>query len=512
MSGIVTAGSPATAAAGAEMLEIGGNAVDAAVAAVFAAAAGEPTLTSLAGGGVMTFRDADSGSVTAVDFFSNVPGVGADADAERDFFAVDLNFGPTTQEFQIGRASAAVPGAFVGICEVHERWGRLPLSEVVRPTVSGLRAGVSTTDFGAEAARLLEPILAQTEVGRSLFWAHGHLIRAGDVFTNPALAGTLEEVAAIGWRPYYENVLCPGMLAQFGPSAGGLLTAQDLAGYSVKYAPAMQFGYRGSTLSTPPPPAAGGELIRLMLGVLETLPSQALVDGWARALANAMKVVDLSRREDTPGPGALAFWREEFATMLGEPLGQTDLVPGGPSSTTHISVIDGEGNAVGVTVSHGEGNGVFIGDTGIHMNNFMGEADLHPNGWFAVTPGERLMTMMTPTVMEGPDGALTVLGSGGANRIRSAITQLVCRLLDRGDDPEFAVRAARLHFEHGVLNAETFDNPSASAALTPLGAEELVLFPQLNMFFGGVHLARRRADGTLEGAGDPRRSGTTARA
>lgn len=505
MHGIVTAGSPATAAAGARMLEAGGNAIDALAAAVFATGAGEPTLTSLAGGGVLTFRDAATGQVTAVDFFSNVPGLGVKEGAERDFYAVELDFGPTTQTFHIGTASAAVPGALVGICEVHERWGQLPLAEVVAPAAEALRDGVMSTEFSGVAAGLLEPILGLTPKGQELFWAHGHLVREGDLFRNPDLANTLEEMARVGWRTHYESVLCPAMVAQFGPAAGGLLTRADLEAFQVRYAPAMRFGYRNSTLFTPP--AAGGEFIRLMLSVLETVDP---TDDWDRSMAAAMKIVDLARHPSTPPSSDMEHWRNVYGDLRDEPLGALHGGPGGPSSTTHISVIDADGNAAGVTTSHGEGNGIFIGDSGIHMNNFMGEADLHPHGWFQTSPGARLMTMMTPTVMESDDGGLTVLGSGGANRIRTAITQVVCRLLDEGLNPSDAVCAARLHFEHGVLNAEAFGRRDMGAGLAGLGADHLVLFPGPNMFFGGVHVAQKTPDGTLNGAGDPRRSGTVA--
>lgn len=506
MHGIVTAGSPATAAAGARMLELGGNAIDALAAAVFATGAGEPTLTSLAGGGVLTFRDAASGEVTAVDFFSNVPGLGVDEPVDKDFFDIELDFGPTTQTFHIGRASAAVPGTLPGICEVHERWGRLPLSAVVAPAAEQLRRGVPSTEFSGVAAGLLAPILAMSETGKALFWRDGRLIHGGDTYANPSLAHTLERMAAVGWRTYYEKELWPQLLELFGPAAGGMLTRRDLEAFQVTYTPTFDFGYRGARLSTPPPPAAGGQLIRLMLAVLET--GELDEGNWDASMARAMKIVDLARAAGAPSPAALDHWRGEYAALRDSPLGSPLGGPGGPSSTTHVSVIDADGNAAGVTVSHGEGNAVWIGDTGIHMNNFMGEADLHPAGWFQAAPGSRLTTMMTPTVLQGADGSLTVLGSGGANRIRTAITQVVCQLIDAGRAPADAVCAARLHFEHGVLNAEGFSRHDGGADLAALGADRLVLFRDRNMFFGGVHVAQKLADGTLRGAGDPRRSGT----
>jgi gamma-glutamyltranspeptidase/glutathione hydrolase len=141
------------------------------------------------------------------------------------------------------------------------------------------------------------------------------------------------------------------------------------------------------------------------------------------------------------------------------------------------------------------------------MNNLMGEEDLHPDGFGKAPKRERLNTMMSPTLVLEPSGTITVLGTGGANRIRSAIVQIVSLLLDHGRDAVSAVGAPRVHYEGGVLNAEVFDLDDGGAALLRLEPEKLVAFAEPSLFFGGVHLVRRLADGTLDGAGDPRRGG-----
>jgi gamma-glutamyltranspeptidase/glutathione hydrolase len=173
-----------------------------------------------------------------------------------------------------------------------------------------------------------------------------------------------------------------------------------------------------------------------------------------------------------------------------------------------VSVLDAAGNAAAVTFSFGEGNGSIVGDTGIMMNNLMGEADLHPDGFGRTPTGTRLSTMMSPTILLDDDGGITVLGTGGANRIRSAIVQVVSLLVDRRYDAERAVAAPRLHYEDGVLNAEVMEMSDGGKVLEQLGARELVRFDERSLFFGGVHLVRRAGDGTLSGAGDPRRGGT----
>lgn len=506
MKGAIAAGSAPTAEAGATILRAGGNAVDAAVAACFATAVGEPTLTSLAGGGVLIHRSAADGRVTVADFFADAPRLRASEVPKLDFVGVDLDFGPTTQRFHIGAGSAAVPGVIPGLCEVLERWGSLSLADAVAPACRMLREGRELGTFQGRAAKLLEPILTFSEGARRVFAPRGAMIAAGEPFRLPELAASLEALAQGDWRAWYEGVLGAAMLAQFGPERGGLLTARDLAEYRVSYREPLGVRYRGHDVLTMPPPAAGGTMIALMLALLEgvTLAPAGSVER-IRTLACAMAVADRARSEGAAAlePERLAHWQRIFQAQHGSPL----LTPSkSHGSTTHVSVLDAEGNAASVTFSYGEGNGHIIGESGIVMNNLMGEEDLHPAGFGTAPPGVRLPTMMSPTLLVSPDGALTVLGSGGANRIRTAIVQVVS-LLAEGHDPASATAAPRVHYEAGVLNAETFDMPEDGIALQALAPEKLVRFPERSLFFGGVHLVKRSADGKLSGSGDPRRGG-----
>ncbi len=525
MGGAIAAGSNETAAAGAKILEAGGNAVDAAVGACLATAAGEPTLTSLAGGGVLLHRDGASGELTLCDFFSNAPGLGAARPAAEireslDFYAVDLDFGPAIQRFYIGAASAAAPGAIPGLFSAHERWGSLPIAEVVAPACELLREGVVLGEWQGNAAALLTPILTSTPSVTRHFAPTGRIIAAGDLWRIPQLADTLEALAREGWRTIYEGPLRQGLLASGGEAVGGLLTVADLEAFEVAFRPPLTFDYRHQHVFTNPPPAAGGELIGLLLGLLESVPDDRREWGseaWLRALGQAMRVVEEARggnaSADNPlAPETLARWRDRLAAIIDAPLGATARIPGGPPSTTHVSVVDDAGNAAAVTFSYGEGNGRIVeteadGSFGFMMNNLLGEEDLFPGGLFSWPAGKRLATMMSPMILVGPAGEVTVMGTGGANRIRTALPQVIVNLIDRGWDPRRATEDARIHYEAGVLSGEAFDDPSRAEVLGRLGAEDLVLFDNANLFFGGVHLVGRSADGSLSGAGDPRRAG-----
>lgn len=514
MHGVIAAGSGPTAEAGAEVLRAGGNAVDAAVAACCATAAGEPTLTSLAGGGVMLVREAASGEVTACDFFANAPGLGGQTPTDLDFFAVDLDFGPAKQRFHIGAAAAAVPGVIPGLCEALERWGRLPLRDVVRPACRLLREGIVLGPWQARAARLLEPIMLHTAAGRELFGVDGRLIDTGDRFAIPSLADTLEQLADQGWRTYNREVIERAMLDQFGVARGGLLSRADFEAYRVEFRRPLRARYRGYELLSNPPPAMGGRMVALMLGLLEQRSIASLHPSerpLVELLAHIMWVADEARAagEDAILAAQLPRWLERLAELERSPLGVVEPVPAGPPSTTHVSVLDAAGNAATVTFSFGEGNGHLIGDTGVMMNNLMGEEDLFPGGFHSWPAGQRLSTMMAPTIAVSPEGDLIAMGSGGANRIRTAMTQVISYLLDRRDAVGHAVKAPRVHYEAGVLNVETYEMPPGTddSWLDTLGASMVVRFDEPNLFFGGVHLVRRTPQGELQGAGDPRRGG-----
>jgi gamma-glutamyltranspeptidase/glutathione hydrolase len=288
------------------------------------------------------------------------------------------------------------------------------------------------------------------------------------------------------------------------------LTLGDLDAYRIAFREPLTRRYHHSRVLTPGPPAAGGPMIALMLALLDSVqlgkrdPRGA---EHAKLLCCAMAVADEARKEGARALDRIDHWLARFATLT-----KADGLPApptrpGPSATTHISVLDGAGNAASVTFSYGEGNAHIIGDTGIMMNNLMGEEDLFPDGFDAAPRAQRLATMMSPTLLLDDAGGITVLGTGGANRIRTAIVQVLSLLHDHGYACEPAVHAARIHYEAGVLNAEVFDLPDRGEALLALGANKTVRFDEPSLFFGGVHMVRRGADGTLSGAGDPRRGG-----
>lgn len=509
--GLIAAGSPHTARAGAEILEHGGNVIDAIVAAALATPIAEPGLSSLGGGGLLQYLAAGASEPTLCDFFADGPGLGASGTGERDFVAADLDFGPTIQRFHLGRASAAVPGFLPGVLSAWERWGRLPLGEVVAPACRLARRGATLDAFQAHACALHRSMLTHSEGVRRIFAPAGRLIAEGDLSQNPHLADTLEALAHEGWRRAYAEIVGGAILAEFGIEQGGLITESDMSHYEPRFCAALHTRYRGADVYLSPPPAAGGEAVALGLALLQDLDLGDVTWGGrehSSALISAMRVIAGAREEEgSPLAGAaLTRWRRRFAEYLTGADSEGPVpAAGGPGHTTHISIVDRSGSAAAMTMSYGQGAGYAIGNTGIPMNNLMGEQDLHRRGFHRWPAGTRLATNMSPTVIREPAGDVTALGSGGSNRIRTAILQVIINLIDFAMPAVEAVHRSRVHWEGGILNIETFDRPPALSPLVP-ATEEQVIFPEPSLFFGGAHLARVVA-GRLQGAGDPRRAG-----
>jgi gamma-glutamyltranspeptidase/glutathione hydrolase len=459
MKGMVAAGHPLTAEAGARVLREGGNAVDAAIGAMLTSWVAEPLLTGPGAGGYMMVAGAGE-SQTLLDFFVAAPGEGAGHE-RGELTAIEVSFGDATQFFHVGAASVGAYGNPAGIEEAARRWGTVPLTELAAPAAAHARAGIRTNEVQAYIGGILEGIVGE------------RLLREGDVFQDDELAETIERLGAEGAAPFYTGDIAAAVVAELQPR-GGVLTAADLTAYEPAAREPVPVSYRGRQILTNPPPNAGGTLLAMAMALLEEA-TEGVPD--AMALACTMQVVQGQRTPD-------------FVAKLG--------------STTHISVVDGEGRACSVTCTNGEGSGVWIPGTGIHVNNIMGEEDLNPLGFHAFPPGRRMPSMMAPTVVLGDNGVELVLGSAGSNRIRSAILQTIVGVIDRGLSVRDAVEAPRLHFEDGVV----FTEPGVDVAALEQGEWTVNPFRSQNVFFGGVQAVERdAATGRLTGAGDPRRGG-----
>ncbi len=496
--GIVATGHPLVSEAALQMLKIGGNAFDAAVAAGFAGAIAEPALTSLGGGGFLLAKPKD-GEATLFDFFVDTPGKGRPLDnLEPNFFPVTIQFPGSTQEFNVGLGSVAVPGNLKGFLHVHKKLGSLSLKEIVKPAIQMAREGVVLNSHQAYFLNMLRPIMVVTEASKQIFEPNGKYVQEGDLLKNPELASFLERIAEENSADIFYKGEIADRIAADMDAGNGLLTKKDLAEYEVKEREPLKVQYKNYLLLTNPPPSFGGVLIRLALEILDRLPLDNLKWGSPEhllAVALAQREVDSLRSDDCHSLLELERIKkaEQAANYIKRRLWS--------KGTTHVSIADGYGNVASMTTSNGEGSGYIVPGTGIMLNNMMGEDDLHPEGFHSSEPGHRVSSMMSPSLLLDKNKVRLVLGSGGSKRIRTAIVQVLLNYVDFGLDIEKSVKSPRLHWDGKKLQVEPGYERSS---LIPLEKEfEVNLWDRLDVYFGGVHAVEPQGSG----CGDPRRGG-----
>jgi gamma-glutamyltranspeptidase/glutathione hydrolase len=492
--GVVAAGHPLTAEAGAKVLREGGNAVDAAVAAMLTSFVAEPLLTGLGAGGYMMVAGAGE-QPALLDFFVEAPPRANDGSAA-ELEAVDVSFGDAVQVFYIGPASCGVYGTPAGVCDAVARWGTTDLVELAAPAAKLAHEGVALNGGQAYIVEILGDLLRSTPECAALWAPNGRLLREGEVLRNPDLGEALVRLGADGAKPFYSGDIADAV-CEWLSRRGGSVSGEGLASYrAIERAP-LSMRYRDREVLTNPPPSAGGTLLAYSLGLLDAQPSPPTLEAVIAAM-------EAAQGERTP----------EFVQGLSEEGFLSSFLSSRLGSTTHISVLDGNGRACSVTCTNGEGSGVVVPGTGIHLNNVMGEEDLSPLGFHSHPAGRRMPSMMAPSIVTRAGEVELVLGSAGSNRIRSALLQTIVGVVDHGLRAPAAVNAPRAHFEGGIVyhepGIEPALDPASHLAVGPGGTvqarREVVRFHGLNLFFGGVQ-AVQRCDEELIGAGDPRRGG-----
>jgi gamma-glutamyltranspeptidase/glutathione hydrolase len=455
----VAAGHPATCEAGLEILAAGGTAADAAVAASLASCVAETVMTGFLGGGHAIYhRGGDDADVLdTLDFFCAVPGLGAPP-REPELVRLEVPFGAELIHYAIGAASCAVPGVPAGLHALWQAHGRLEWAALVEPAVRLARAGVPMPPAHAACLRMLAPVMTMRE-GARIYAPAGALLEPGERLQQPGLVAALELVAEEGALTAYTGALADALLA-LAEERGGLLTRRDLEAYQVRLLAARRGSFRGATLHT--------RSSRYdPLPVLEGLP----------ALAGA-----------SPGERALAL------------AGALD-ARGGDGHTTNVSVVDRDGSACVVTTSLGLGSGDWVAPYDLQLNSMLGEADLITGPLVA---GERMTSMMSPTLAFDDGGLTLAVGAAGGTRLRAALVQVIAGILDEGLDAQAAVDRPRLHRSGNVVHLEPGLPHEARDALVATGYD-VRDWDAPHHFFGGVSAIARSGP-----AADRRRSGAAA--
>jgi gamma-glutamyltranspeptidase / glutathione hydrolase len=441
----VAAGHPATCEAGIEILEDGGSAADAAVAASLASCVAETVMTGLLGGGHAIYWDAGTQQARNLDCFVAVPsGVG------EPMIALEVPFGEELVHYAIGAASCGVPGVAAGLGELWRAHGRLPWERLVEPALRLARDGVPMPSAHVRCLEMLESVLT-LDAGARIYAPGGKLLRDGELLEQPGLVRALELFRDEGVDSVYAGSIAEALLALCG-ERGGVVTREDLASYRAVWSDPVEVAFAGTRFLT----RAG------LSGVPDTLGSLP------------------------PNSDVVA---------LVEAL---DLAADAGGDTTNLVTVDAGGNACVLTTSLGLGSGDYLPGLDLHLNSMLGEADLVRG---EARPGWRMSSMMAPSVALDGDGLALAIGAAGGTRLRTALIGATSAILERNAHPQEAIDAGRAHPVGELVHAEPGVPEEALAELERRG-RSVRRWPALHHYFGGVSAIGRSGPGA-----DPRRSG-----
>ena len=442
----VAAGHPATAEAGLEILAEGGTAADAAVAACLASCVSETVMTGLLGGGHGLWWNGRD--VRLLDCFVTVPSRLGEMEQ------LPVPFGEEIVHYAIGPASCAVPGVPLGLDALWREGGHLPWRRLCEPALRLARDGVVVPDAHAACLAMLSPVMTLGR-GADLYAPSGRLLAGGETLRQPGLVSALEALAEEGAESCYRGSLAEALLSVEGVA----VTRGDLEAYEVRWDEPVGARHDGVDVRT-----RGG-----LSGVPELFARLPALGG----LSEPQRV--------------LAFLDALEATP-----------PGPDGHTTNLVAVDAEGRCCVLTTSLGLGSGDFLPGLDLHLNSMLGEADLVVG---PLVPGERMASMMAPTLALDGDGPVLAIGSAGGTRLRGALVGVAAGILDEGLEPQAAVDRPRFHPVDDVVNAEPGVDEEALSQLEANG-RTVRRWPAQHHYFGGVSLIAR--DGL---AADPRRSG-----
>jgi gamma-glutamyltranspeptidase / glutathione hydrolase len=516
MKGAIAAGHPLTAEAGAQVLADGGSAVDACLAAAFVSWVAESPLTGPGGGGFLLVHRARNGRSRLLDFFVSLPGAGLEEELISEMETIDIDFdSSSTQAFGIGVSSVATPGVVAGLETAHRAYGRVPWARLFDPAIALARDGVVMTREQAYLHTVVDIILRHTDAGKQIYGPAGERLAAGDRLTMDDLASTMELLAEGGAEAFYDGVLGERVVSCVR-AGGGPLTREDLRSYRVIWRRPIAAEFMGQRFVSNPPPSTGGVLVAYALLLLD-LVGLGGTPGSADAIGRLVGVMGEQALARGPGfarqlhGGGLARRlyderrvSEAAARLVQEP---PPTIPEAlePSRTTHISVVDGEGNAAALTASTGAGSGVIVPGTGIHLNNMLGEHHLNL-ARRRRRPGGRLTSMMAPSLVLRDGQPRFVVGSAGSARLRGAILQTVVNAVGHRLPVDEAIGAPRVHLDDGHVHCEGGFDPAQLDELDRRGYD-VIRWRRRNLYFGGAAAVEMLPDGTLAAAGDPRRGG-----
>lgn len=526
---VVASGKYEASKIGIQILEAGGNAIDAAVAVGFALGFAEPNATGVGGGGFMTLRLASTGETVFIDFRERAPSA-ASPEMWQTYTDANGNTAVIGSQKTLGGKSSGIPGEVAGMLYALENYGTMSREEVLGPVAELARAGLTVSPtLNSDMMNSYDTMLLYSESG-DLFLKDIDGMKmpyeVGEVFKNPEYAKLMEKIIAEGRDGFYKGEVAKAIVDTVN-KYGGLFTMEDMANYEVEVLEPIKGTYRGYEIISSPPPSSGGTIIVQILNILENFDLPSMEDNSAEELhliSEAFKMAYADRGEymgdvkfvDVPLDGLVS---KDYAKLLSEKIdpnvSMENVMPDDPwmfehEDTTHFSVADKEGNIVAVTqtVNYVFGSKVAIPGWGFVMNNEMDDFVVgagHPN---SIAGNKTPLSSMSPTVILTPEGEpYAVLGSPGGTTIIAAVAQVISNLIDHGMTMQEAVDAPRISgYNNNTISYESRIDPEEIAKLEAIG-HICEASDDWNRSFGSVNAVRYAPDGTLDGAGDPRRDG-----
>ena len=526
LHGMVASAHPLASQVGVDILEAGGNAIDAAVAVGFALGVVEPNASGIGGGGLMLIWFADSGEVVFIDSRETAP-----AAATADMFELDdrgkvipdaRGFNPVVH----GGRSVAVPGEVAGLLTALDRFGSMSRIQVMQPAIDYAQQGITVSPVLAGIITENYEALSSFPASEKIYLNDGFPKEAGDTLRNPDLANTLGLIALEGRDAFYHGPVAQSIVDAV-QADGGLMTMEDLADYDVSIREPVTSSYRGFEIISAPPPSSGGTHLIELLNIMENFDVEKMGLNTPRSIhawAEAMKLMYADRAQfmgdsdfiEVPIDGLISkqYARDQFAridmnrVMNGPASGDPWTVESG--STTHFSVVDSQGNMVAYTktINHFFASGITTPGTGIVLNDQMDDFDKRPGHANSIAGGKRPLSSMSPTLLLEDGKPFATIGSPGGARIITTVAMLISNLIDFEMDIQSAINTPRINnYQSGPLKMEARIPVDVQNELLQMG-HELDIRKDFDLYFGGAQgVVIDQKSGLLHGGADPRRDG-----
>ncbi len=488
----ISGGHEYTVDAAKQILDSGGNAIDAAIAAYWMSMVAEPFMANAGAGGFAMIRE-PKGKMLSLDFFCQTPKSKMSAE-QSDLFPITVDFGETTENFYVGMASVAVPGAIAALWEMHQRWATIPMKELIQPAIEATKAGIPLDEFQSYECQLLECIFELDPRGKAIFQnTEGKLKQKGEKISLDYFPDFAETIAIEGADLFYKGEIA-NAIVDLCDDKGGNLTMDDFGDYRLNLSKPFSYSWNERIVYSNPFPSVGA---MIQAAILKGLEKQGETIQ-PRSVSHFELISTISKEiYDIKGnPIKLRSYLSEKGISIPPQLSQSYKWGG----TSHFNIVDKDGMAISLSTSIGEGSGTFIPGTDMQLNNMLGELALLPNGIHSWEPDVRLQSMMCPTMITDQQNSLLMqIGSGGAGRIPFAMAQTIYNHLELSMDLPNAISFPRVIYDGQRYQIEK-------------GYEEIPnnidhkLWDISSLYFGGTH-AIVKQKGRYSAIGDPRRYG-----